>query len=97
MTRSPAFLTLAFVAVRTLSQGSLRMLSAAWGVAVGVFWMTFFSHTEALNTGTEVSCIGAMLSGGSLMLLLGAMLVVSFAGLFLSLSLGTIQELRSRP
>jgi hypothetical protein len=77
---------LSWGAVRTLSQGSSRLLSAAWGVAVGVFWMSFFAHIEALNTGTESPYGGAMLSGGPLTLLLAAMLVVSIAGLLLSLS-----------
>jgi hypothetical protein len=77
---------LSWGAVRTLSQGSSRLLSAAWGVSVGVFWMSFFAHTEALNTGTESPYSGAMLSGGPLTLLLAAMLVVSIAGLLLSLS-----------
>jgi len=72
--------------VRTLSQGSSRLLSAAWGVAVGVFWMSFFSHTEALNTGRESPYSDGMLSGGLLTLLLGAMLVAAIAGLLLSLS-----------
>lgn len=72
--------------VRTLSQGSSRLLSAAWGVAVGLFWMSFFSHTLALNAGLKTPYGGGMLSDGVLTLLLGLMLAASIAGLVTSLS-----------
>ena len=37
--------------LRTLSQGSPRLLSAAWGFAVCIFWMSFFCDTQALGQG----------------------------------------------
>lgn len=88
---------LSWGALRTLSQGSSRLLSAALGVSVGVFWMSFFTHTEAFNTGTESPYSGAMPSGGPLTLLLTATLVVSIAGLLLSMSRRSIRELRVTP
>ncbi|MFN3910559.1 hypothetical protein [Hyphomonas sp.] len=78
--------TLSWGGVRSLSQGSSRLLSGAWGVAVGLFWMTFFAHTEALNAGTQTPYGGGTFSDGLLTLVLGAMLVASIAGLVLSLS-----------
>jgi hypothetical protein len=72
--------------VRTLSQGSSRLLSAAWGVAVGIFWSTFFAHTLALNAGTKTPYGGGALSDGILTLVLGAMLLAAIIGLVLSLS-----------
>ena len=79
-------LTLAWGGVRTLSQGSSRLLSAAWGVAVGAFWMAFFSHTLSLNEGAQSPYGGGMLGDGLLTLVFGAMLAAAIAGLMLSLS-----------
>lgn len=76
--------------VRTLSQGSSRLLSAAWGFTVGIFWMSFFSHTEALNSGAERSYASGMLGEGALTLIIGAMLLASIAGLVMSLTRRTI-------
>jgi len=76
--------------LRTLYQGSSRLLSAAWGFTVGIFWMSFFSHTEALNTGTEQTYASGTLSEGMLTLIIGAMLLAAIAGLFMSLTRRTI-------
>ena len=76
--------------VRTLSQGSSRLLSAAWGFTVGIIWMSFFSHTEALNSGAGRSYASGMLGEGALTLIIGAMLLVSIAGLVMSLTRRTI-------
>ena len=70
-------------AVRSIRQGSSRMLSAAWGLAVGVFWMSFFSHIEDWNTGAAGS--GTRAEGWA-MLVIGVMLLVAIGGLFLSLT-----------
>ncbi|MFN3608613.1 MAG: hypothetical protein ACK4Y9_06080 [Hyphomonas sp.] len=71
--------------VRTLNQGSSRLLSAAWGVTVGVFWMTYFSNVQILMNGIEVPD-----GEGPLTLVIGVMLLVAIAGLFMSLTRRTI-------
>lgn len=76
--------------IRTLSQGSSRLLSAAWGFTVGIFWMSFFSHTQALDAGAERTYASGMLGEGMLTLIIGAMLLVSMAGLVMSLTRRTI-------
>ncbi len=77
-------------ALRSLRQGSSRLLSAAWGFTVGIFWMSFFSHTAALNAGTERSYASGSMSEGMLTLIIGAMLLAAIAGLFMSLTRRTI-------
>lgn len=72
--------------LRTLSQGSSRLLSAAWGFTVGIFWMSFFSHTQALSEGTTQIYASGAVSEGVLTLIIGAMLVAAIAGLVMSLS-----------
>lgn len=72
--------------LRTLSQGSSRLLSAAWGFTVGIFWMSFFSHTQALREGTTQTYASGAVSEGVLTLIIGAMLVAAIAGLVMSLS-----------
>ncbi|MDP1556282.1 MAG: hypothetical protein Q8L84_12565 [Hyphomonas sp.] len=76
--------------MRTLSQGSSRLLSAAWGFTVGIFWMSFFSHTEALNSGEEKTYASGAVNEGTLTLIIGAMLLVAVAGLIMSLTRRTI-------
>lgn len=71
--------------VRTLNQGSSRMLSAAWGFVVGIFWMSYFSHIQVLNE-AEVVPQGE----GPLTLVIGLMLLVAIAGLMMSLTRRTI-------
>ena len=71
--------------LRTLNQGSSRLLSAAWGVTVGIFWMSYFSHVETLVEGVNVAK-----GEGPLTLMIGLMLVVAIAGLFMSLTRRTI-------
>lgn len=73
-------------ALRTLSQGSSRLLSAAWGFTVGIFWMSFFSHTEALSQGAAETYTSGSVSEGVLTLIIGAMLLTAIAGLMMSLS-----------
>lgn len=70
--------------VRTLNQGSSRLLSAAWGVTVGIFWMSYFSHVETLVEGTQ------MAGEGRLTLIIGVMLLVAIVGLFMSLTRRTM-------
>lgn len=77
-------------ALRSLRQGSSRLLSAAWGFTVGIFWMSFFSHTEALNTGDGQTYASGSVSEGMLTLIIGAMLLAAIAGLFMSLTRRTI-------
>ena len=77
-------------ALRSLRQGSSRLLSAAWGLTVGIFWMSFFSHTEALNAGDGQTYASGGVSEGMLTLIIGAMLLVAIAGLFMSLTRRTI-------
>lgn len=72
--------------LRTLSQGSSRLLSAAWGFTVGIFWMSFFSHTAAMSGGSAETYAGGAVSEGFLTLIIGAMLVAAIAGLVMSLS-----------
>jgi hypothetical protein len=72
--------------LRTLSQGSSRLLSAAWGFTVGIFWMSFLSHTQALSEGTTQTYASGAVSEGVLTLIIGAMLVAAIAGLVMSLS-----------
>ena len=72
--------------LRTLSQGSSRLLSAAWGFTVGIFWMSFFCHTQALSEGTTQTYASGAVSEGVLTLIIGAMLVAAIAGLVMSLS-----------
>lgn len=78
--------TLGWGGVRTLSQGSSRLLSAAWGVAVGTFWMAFFSHTLSLNAGAQSPYAGGMFGDGLLTLVFGGLLAGAITGLVLSLS-----------
>jgi hypothetical protein len=73
-------------ALRALGRGSSRLLSAAWGFTVGVFWMSFFSHAESLNTQAEATYAGGRIGEGGLTLIIGAMLVAAIAGLLMSLS-----------
>jgi hypothetical protein len=75
--------TLIWGGLRTIRQGSSRMLSAAWGLAVGIFWMSFFSHSDAWNTGAPGS---GSAQEGQLILVIGAMLLVAIVGLILSLT-----------
>lgn len=77
-------------ALRSLHQGSSRLLSAAWGFTVGIFWMSFFSHTQALNEGVEDTYASGAVNEGTLTLIIGAMLLVGIAGLFMSLTRRTI-------
>lgn len=70
--------------VRTLNQGSSRLLSAAWGVTVGIFWMSYFSHVQALVEGTQAA------GEDRLTLIIGVMLLVAIIGLFMSLTRRTI-------
>ena len=69
-------------ALRTLRRGSSRLLSAAWGFTAGVFWMSFFSHTEAFAGG------GPGVDGPAQSL--GVMLLVAIDGLLMSLARRTI-------
>ncbi|MFN4183919.1 MAG: hypothetical protein ACK4M6_03980 [Hyphomonas sp.] len=71
--------------LRTLNQGSSRLLSAAWGVTVGVFWMSYFSHIETLVDGIDVPR-----GEGPLTLMIGGMLLVAIIGLFMSLTRRTM-------
>lgn len=71
--------------VRTLNQGSSRLLSAAWGVTVGIFWMSYFSHVQVLVEGVHVAE-----GEGRLTLIIGVMLLVAIIGLFMSLTRRTI-------
>lgn len=70
--------------VRTLNQGSSRLLSAAWGVTVGIFWMSYFTHVQVLVEGTQAP------GEGRLTLIIGVMLLVAIIGLFMSLTRRTI-------
>ena len=76
--------------VRTLSQGSSRLLSAAWGFTVGIFWMSFFSHTKALSSGEARSYASGAVNENLLTLIIGAMLLAAIAGLLMSLTRRTI-------
>ena len=76
--------------VRTLSQGSSRLLSAAWGFTVGIFWMSFFSHTQALSSGEARSYASGAVNENLLTLIIGAMLLAAIAGLLMSLTRRTI-------
>ncbi|MEQ9504668.1 MAG: hypothetical protein RLO80_00255 [Hyphomonas sp.] len=68
---------------RTIRQGSSRMLSAAWGLTVGIFWMSFFSHSDAWNKGAPGS---GSPEESRLILVIGVMLLVAIIGLILSLT-----------
>ena len=46
---------------RTLQKGSSRLMSAAWGVAVGVYYMAFFSHGAAVPTGEGTGLVDGLL------------------------------------
>ena len=72
--------------LRTLSQGSSRLLSAAWGFTVGIFWMSFFSHTAALSQGTAETYASGAVPESLLTLIIGGMLLAAIAGLMMSLS-----------
>jgi len=72
--------------LRTLSQGSSRLLSAAWGFTVGIFWMAFFSHTEALSPGAADTYASGSVPESMLTLIIGGMLLAAIAGLMMSLS-----------
>ncbi|HAY06084.1 MAG TPA: hypothetical protein PKV67_03725 [Hyphomonas sp.] len=76
--------------VRTLSQGSSRLLSAAWGFTVGIFWMSFFSHAQNLDAEVQETYAGGSVNEGVLTLIIGAMLVFAIAGLIMSLTRRTI-------
>lgn len=76
--------------VRALSLGSSRLLSAAWGFTVGIFWMSFFSHVEELGAEVQNTYASGSVSEGSLTLIIGVMLVVAVAGLIMSLTRRTI-------
>lgn len=71
--------------VRTLNQGSSRLLSAAWGVTVGVFWMSYFSNVKILVDGIAVPE-----GEGPLTLIIGVMLLVAITGLFMPLTRRTM-------
>lgn len=71
--------------VRTLNQGSSRMLSAAWGVTVGTFWMSYFTHVQVIVEGISVHP-----GEGPMTLVMGVMLLVAIAGLLMSLTRRTI-------
>lgn len=83
--------------LRTFSQGSSRLLSAAWGFTVGIFWMSFFSHTQALSQGAADIYASGPVPESLLTLIIGGMLLAAIAGLMMSLPRRPIQELRSRP
>jgi len=76
--------------VRTLSQGSSRLLSAAWGFTVGIFWMSFFSHTQAVSSGADETYASGAVNENMLTVIIGAMLVTAIAGLIMSLTRRTI-------
>ncbi|WP_213270842.1 hypothetical protein [Hyphomonas sp.] len=71
--------------LRTLNRGSSRLLSAAWGAAAGIFWMSYFTHVETLVEGIDVAK-----GEGTFTLVTGLLLVVAIAGLFMSLTRRTI-------
>jgi hypothetical protein len=83
--------------LRTLSRGSPRLLSAAWGFAAGIFWMSFFSDTQALSQGAADTYASGPVPESMLTLIIGGMLLAAIAGLMMSLPRQSIQELRSRP
>ena len=83
--------------LRTLSRGSPRLLSAAWGFTAGIFWMSFFSYTQALSQGAADIYASAPVPESMLTLIIGGMLLAAIAGLMMSLPRQSIQELRSRP
>ena len=92
------FWTLDFIAagaliwggVRTLSQGSSRLLPAAWGFTVGIFWMSFFSHTQTVSGGADKTYASGTVNEGMLTVIIGAMLLAAIAGLIMSLTRRTI-------
>lgn len=71
---------------RGLQRGSSRLLSASWGLSVGVLWMAFFRHAEALNGPDVAAAGGGLLGPGPLTLLIGALLVAAIGGLVMSLA-----------
>lgn len=77
-------------AVRTLSLGSSRLLSAAWGFTVGILWMSFFTHAASLNGQTSETHAGGLPGEASLTLIIGVMLLSAIAGLIMSLTRRTI-------
>lgn len=72
--------------MRTLAQGSSRLLSAAWGFTAGIFWMSFFSHAEELNAGGGRTYASGSVNEGTLTMIIGVMLLVAIAGLLMSLT-----------
>lgn len=83
--------------LHTLSRGSSRLLSAAWGFTGGIFWISSFSHAEALSQGAAYTYASGPVPQSMLTLIIGGMLLAAIAGLMMSLSRRPIQELRSRP
>ncbi|MFN4225382.1 MAG: hypothetical protein ACK4HR_03630 [Hyphomonas sp.] len=73
-------------AVRTLSRGSSRLLSAAWGFTAGIFWMSFFSHAASLNGPAPETHAGGLPGEAPLTLIIGMMLLAAIAGLVMSLT-----------
>lgn len=71
---------------RALQLGSSRLLSAAWGFTVGIFWMSFFSHAERLNAAVDASTSTGIFGAGQLTLIIAAMLLTAVGGLVMSLA-----------
>ena len=70
---------------RGLQRGSSRLLSASWGLSVGVLWTSFFRHAESLNA-ADTAASSALIGAGPLTLVIGAMLLVAIGGLVMSLA-----------
>ena len=78
--------TLIFGGLRTMRQGSSRLLSAAWGLTVGIFWMSFFSNSRAWNIEVQQAGSGGSADQSRLILVIGIMLLFAIVGLVLSLT-----------
>ncbi|MFN4023431.1 MAG: hypothetical protein ACK4MQ_01245 [Hyphomonas sp.] len=70
--------TLTYGALRSLVQGSSRLLSGAWGFTTGIFWVSYFTHAEAVARGAA--------GEERLTLTIGVMLLIALTGLLMSLT-----------
>lgn len=84
---------LIFGGQRALNTGTVRWLSGGWGFTAAMFWMSFFSHIENLQTQLYES--NGPIEESRLTLIIGVMLGLALAGFLMAL-LGTRSDKSDR-
>ena len=74
---------LIFGGQRALNKGTIRWLAGGWGFTAAMFWMSFFSHIENLQT--QARDHNGPINEQQLTAIIGVMLAIALIGFLLAL------------